>query len=161
MIHSYLNHLSSSVLPDHEHRAPLLTSQNLWFERKYGSLHLLLHTLPEFCIKPLDFLFTQKWWFLICRCSTLPQHMDLVLLWRFELAEASTLTEDTHLVGPWPDWKWSRRSFCLPLSLSRGGDGKEEGFNFLLFDEREPPNLRSTFHPPPPHNSFITFQRRQ
>lgn len=80
-------------------QALLLTSQNLWFERKYGSLHLLLHTLPEFCIKPLDFLLTQKRWFLNCRCSTLPQHMDLVMVWQFELAEGLTLTEDTHLVG--------------------------------------------------------------
>lgn len=88
MMHSYLNRPPSAPLPAHEGSNHCKLHIILWFlgvwrGGKHGSLHFVSRTLPAFCIEPLDFLFTETRWLLICRCSSLPQHMDLVMVWQF------------------------------------------------------------------------------
>lgn len=104
MLHSYLHRLFSWVFPARErrnHRKHLricgvrgnMARFTFWFTHCQRSA-------PGILIS-----FSHKSGLLICRCLTLPQHMDLVTVWQFELAAGLSL------LGPWPEWKkFERRS---------------------------------------------------
>lgn len=106
MIHHYLNCLASSLLLDHEHRLHLKHRRICGLKGNMARFTLCF-THCQCSTPSLAISFSIKRGFSYLQMLNPSLHMGLVIVWRLVLAEGSTLTEDTHLVGPLPEWKQS------------------------------------------------------